>query len=200
MISELCPFNNPAWAERYFRRHSGIAHKNGVRFAKLLKRRGFKGGRILDSGCGFGAMVIELAKAFPEAEVVGIDQSDPLLETARKLAYEAGLSERVSFEKGDVTKLPYGDESFDAVVNIYMAHHVEDPSVMLAEIERVLKPGCIALIEDIKRSWLGLFESAFREAFSAREARELLNRSALREGRFLKGFYWWRFETGGGAR
>ena len=133
-------FNTPDSAESYYKQNLEGQKRYAKETVKKLVELGFKEGRILDAGCGYGLVTVELAKAFPKAEVVGIDLSDPLLEIARSLASDAGVSERVLFEKQDVQDMPYPDDSFDAVLNIYMFHIVEDPKKMVEEIERVLIP------------------------------------------------------------
>lgn len=86
------------FAEEYAQKHQKIAEKFGREVAEKLTRRGFKGERILDVGCGFGATAIVLAKALPRSEVVGIDLSEPLLELAIQAAQTAGLGGRIAFE------------------------------------------------------------------------------------------------------
>lgn len=58
-------------------------------FATALTRRGFRDGKLLDVGTGAGDVPIELAKVFPQAEIVGLDLSEPLLEIARASAEKA---------------------------------------------------------------------------------------------------------------
>lgn len=87
------------FAEEYARKHRRIAEKFGREMAEKLTLRGFREGRILDAGCGFGATAIVLARTLPQSEVVGIDLSDPLLELAIQAAQDAGVSERVIFER-----------------------------------------------------------------------------------------------------
>lgn len=188
-------FSDEAFAERYAKHHDGMVAKFGRGYAAKLSSRGFQGGRIIDLGCGSGATVIVLARAFPQSEAVGLDLSEPLLRWARTAAREAGVEERVRFENADVQRVPYEDDSFDVVVNLNMVHVVEDPVRMLDEIERILSPDGFLFIADLRRSWLGLVEKEIKSALTLGEARELLRRSRLREGTFSSSPLWWRFEA-----
>lgn len=153
------------------------------------------GGKILDVGCGFGATDLILAKQFADSEIVGIDLSEPLLRLAREAAEAANLGERARFEKADVQQIPFEDHSFDVVVNINMVHLVENPIRMLNEIKRVLLPGGILFIADLRRSLLGVIEGEIKSSLTLAEARDLFSQSGLRAGKFSWGFLWWRFES-----
>ena len=183
------------FGQGYAERHQKIAVKFGQEYAEKLSSRGFREGRILDVGCGFGATALILAERFPDSEVVGIDLSEPLLRLAEQAAQPMDPGERVRFEKADAQDIPYDDDSFDAVLNVQMVHIVEDPVRMLNEIERVLIPDGYLFIADIKRSWVGLVDKVFRSALTLEEARDVVRRSNVREGTFSSDLLWWRFEA-----
>ncbi|MFX1533201.1 MAG: class I SAM-dependent methyltransferase [Promethearchaeota archaeon] len=181
--------------------YAASAAKRNKRIAKIhvdsLSKLGFKKGRILEAGCGSGDIAIELTRAFPEAEVIGLDLSEPLLEMAQKSAEEAGLSDRCSFKKGNLEAMPFEDDSFDIVVTLNTLHVLDNPVAMLDEIERVLAPSGILQLSDIKRSrLLGLILPILKTAYSETEAKEILNRSKLRPWEFAQGTYWWGVRTG----
>ena len=148
-------FRDKEYADAYAKQHWKMAENFGQEFAKKLSSMGFQKGRIIDVGCGFGAMNLVLAERFVDSELVGIDLSEPLLQLAREAAEKAGHGERVRFEKADVQKIPYQDDSFDVAFCVNMVHLVDDPIRMLNEIERVLKQGGLLFIADLRRSWLG---------------------------------------------
>lgn len=191
-------FDTPDSAESYYKQNL----KNQKRYAKdtvkKIKELGFKEGRILDAGCGYGFVAVELAKAFPKAEIVGIDLSDPLLKMARSLASDAGVSERVLFEKQDVQDIQYPDDSFDAVLNLYMFHIVEDPKKMVEEIDRVLTPNGILYLRDLRRSWLGYFSRIIKTAYTLEEAKRLLKGSKLRPCKFKSSLLDFELESSSG--
>lgn len=97
-------------------------------------------GRILDVGCGSGSMTRALARALPEAEVVGVDLRDEYLTPARELAAEAGL-ENIEFVEGDAFSLPFEAGGFDLVWNKYLLQWLHDPRAALVEMKRVTRPG-----------------------------------------------------------
>ena len=140
-------------------------------------------------------MNIVLAHRFVDSEIVGIDLSDPLLRLANQSAQAAGLGERVRFEKADVRQIPYDAAAFDVAISTNMVHLVDDPVQMLNEIERILAPDGCLFIADIRRSWIGLLDKTFKSALTLDEAKELIDRSKVREGSFSSSLLWWRFEA-----
>ena len=188
-------FSDDEFAQRYADKHQKMAKNFGVEYTRKLTARGFSEGKILDVGCGFGGTLLTLAENFPDAQCVGIDMSDPLLELARQAAEAQGLEQRVVFEKADGQEIPYPDGSFDVVISTNVVHHVADPLAMLNEIERVLAPGGMLYIADIRRSGLaGFFDKAFREALSYSEVLALLYQAKWSKKPFTSGFLWWRYE------
>ncbi len=187
-------FDDEAFAQRYAERHQKMVERFGREYAEKLNSRGFRKGRIMDVGCGFGGMDIVLARRLVDSEIVGIDLSDSLLRLANQSAQAAGLDDRVTFEKADVHQIPYDDDSFDVVINTNMVHLVDDAVQMLNEIERILVPDGCLFIADVRRSWIGLLDKTFKSALTLDEGRELFGRSNLREGCFSSSLVWWRFE------
>lgn len=186
-------FDDPTTADDYADRHAKMVKKIGKAFAKRLSNMGFKNGRILDAGSGGGEMAIEIAMAFPEAEVVGIDLSEPLVERSQHLAEQKGLSGRVIFQKADVGQMPFEDDSFDAVVSLDMLHIVEDPVTMLNEMERVLKPDGELISQNVRRSWIGILEPIVKSAYTPSEVKDLITQSNLRPCKYDKSFMWLNF-------
>jgi ubiquinone/menaquinone biosynthesis C-methylase UbiE len=189
-------FDDETWALTYHKRNRSNIRRMGGRLAELLEKSGFTDGRILDAGCGFGAVTIELAKRFPRAEIQAVDLGRPLLNLAEKDAQTAGVADRISFGLGDVHQLDFEDHAFDLTVNTFMLHVVEHPVRMLAEIERVTGPGGRILITDLRRIWLGLVVKKLKTAFTLDEARQVIEKSSLRPGRYGKGPFWWDYFVG----
>ena len=188
-------FNDKNFAERYIKKHKKIIEKLGYDYAKKLASIGFEKGKILDAGCGFGAMDAVLAKEIHGCEIIGIDLSEPLIEYANYSVRDTDIEERLKFKKGDVQKLYFEENTFDVVFSTNMVHWVSKPIIMLNEIERVLKPDGYLFIKDLRRSWLGMFESEIKSAFSLDEAKKLIEQSELRKGTFSKSVLWWNFEV-----
>jgi ubiquinone/menaquinone biosynthesis C-methylase UbiE len=117
------------------------------------------------------------------------------LRLADQAAQATGLEQRVKFEIDDVEKMQYEDHSFDVILSINMVHIVENPVLMLNEIERVLVPAGFLFITDLRRSWLGFIEKEIKSALTIDEAKDLFSQSKLRKGNFSSSALWWRFET-----
>ena len=100
------------------------------------------GERVLDVGCGSGAVTREIARRIgSHGLAVGLDPSSELLVIARKLAQEARLGERVEFREGDVLRLPFPDRSFDVVLCASVLAHVPGGEAAVPELVRVLRSG-----------------------------------------------------------
>jgi len=101
---------------------------------------------ILDLGCGTGDLTISIARlAEKNAEIVGLDYSQPMLEKAQKKAAKSGVGNMVRFIQGDATSLPFPDAHLDCVGISFafrnLTHKNPLAQAHLAEVKRVLKPG-----------------------------------------------------------
>lgn len=107
-----------------------------------------KGSRGLDAGCGIGLQCLLLAdEVGPAGHVTGLDISTEHLDYGRDIVKKAGLSEYISFQEGDVTNLPFDDNTFDWVWSVDCAGFVPpEPLSSLRELVRVTKPGGIVAI------------------------------------------------------
>jgi SAM-dependent methyltransferase len=97
--------------------------------------------RALDAGTGAGALAIALAPLV--GQVVGVDIVPELLAEGRKRA-----PANVELVEADATRLPFDRASFDLVCTARTLHHVPRPELVLAELNRVLKPGGTMLVID----------------------------------------------------
>jgi ubiquinone/menaquinone biosynthesis C-methylase UbiE len=87
--------------------------------------------RALDVGTGTGAGALEIARRFPDAEVVGVDLAPGMVEEARR-KMPVTLEDRVSFDIGDASKLPFRDESFELVAHANMIPFFDEAARLLA--------------------------------------------------------------------
>jgi len=101
--------------------------------------------RLLDVACGPGLVVCAFAPHVQEA--TGIDVTPAMLERARKLAAEKGLT-NTAWRQGDVYSLPYEDAGFTIVTTRFSFHHFLDPAAVLREMVRVCAPGGRVLVVD----------------------------------------------------
>ena len=101
------------------------------------------GSRGLDAGCGIGLQALLLAEAVgPTGHVTGLDLSPQFLVHARGITEDAGLSERISFQQGDVNRLPFDDDAFDWVWSANCVGYAPlEPLPLLRELARVVRPG-----------------------------------------------------------
>jgi demethylmenaquinone methyltransferase/2-methoxy-6-polyprenyl-1,4-benzoquinol methylase len=97
----------------------------------------------LDAGCGIGLQALLLAEAIgPRGHVTGLDLSPAFLRHAEEVVKESDLSDRISFQEGDVSKLPFDDDTFDWVWSVdCVGYPVGDLLPLLRELARVVKPG-----------------------------------------------------------
>lgn len=103
-----------------------------------------RGSRGLDAGCGIGIQSLLLSEAVGlEGHVTGIDISPTFLDYGENLIHQAGLSKQISFQKGDVTTLPFENGEFDWVWSSFLVGYSPslDPLPAIKELARVVKPG-----------------------------------------------------------
>ena len=105
---------------------------------------------VLEIGSGPGELALEIARRLPGAEVVGIDLAEAMVDRATGRARAEGLAQRARFQLADAAALPLADGSFDVVVSTLSLHHWSDPAAVFAEIGRVLRPGGVALVYDLR--------------------------------------------------
>ena len=116
------------WNPDAYARHARFVSDLGMPVVELLKPR--PGERILDLGCGDGALTVRLAEL--GCEVVGIDASEDMITAAREL----GLDARVM----DAARLCF-DREFDAVFSNAALHWVPAADAVVAGVQAALKPG-----------------------------------------------------------
>ncbi|MCR5803301.1 MAG: class I SAM-dependent methyltransferase [Clostridia bacterium] len=124
------------------------------------------GGNGLDVGCGSAALTIACAKRFPKATFTGIDRWGKEYASFNKvLCMKNSKAEGVSntsFMQGDAVKLPFKDETFDAVTSNYVYHNIpsKDRQAILLETLRTLKKGgCFAIHDIMSKSKYGDMEA-----------------------------------------
>lgn len=97
--------------------------------------------RVLDVATGTGMVAADLVRRYG-CSVVGLDQSPEMLAGARaKLDADPRLAERIELVRGEAESLPFSDGEFDHLTFTYLVRYVDDPSVVLRELARVVKPG-----------------------------------------------------------
>ncbi len=107
------------------------------------------GERVLDLATGVGAMASRLLRAFPGIELVGVDLS------AAQLAAARTNHPALSVLRGDGTRLPFADATFERVHCSWLLEHVPSPVAVLREVRRVLKPGAFCQFVEVDNATLG---------------------------------------------
>lgn len=95
---------------------------------------------VLDLGCGPGSITIGLAEVVSEGRAVGVDIEPGQIQLAIENAAKRGV-QNCTFDVGNVEDLPYEANSFDAVFGHTILLQFRDPSRVLNEVVRVLRPG-----------------------------------------------------------
>ena len=101
---------------------------------------------VLDVASGPGLLVCAFARAAKNA--TGVDMTPAMLEQARKLQKEKGLT-NVSWQPGDVYALPFPQPQFSIVSSRFAFHHFQDPLAALKEMKRVCLPGGRIVVADM---------------------------------------------------
>ncbi len=112
--------------ERFFR-PGYLAHieKEWIPSLDGVEKKLRDGARVADVGCGHGASTVIMAKAWPRSTFVGYDFHQGSIETARKRAAAAGVSDRVKFEVAPATEFP--GSGYDLVAHFDCLHDLPDP-------------------------------------------------------------------------
>lgn len=162
-----------------------------------------EGGTLLDLGCGSGRLLARLARSRPDARIIGLDLSDPMLQTGRRTLEEEGLTDRVELRRGDITTFDADlDEQVDAISCNFALHHMPTEAATSRCLDAIARArsrtGCAVWIYDFARlrdartwpailsmiNWPGpvvhsdAIESE-RAAFSADELKSLLEGAGL---------------------
>lgn len=125
-------FSNAESYERFIGRWSRTLAPLLVTFSGVVDNT-----RVLDVGCGTGALAAAILAAHPHCRVVGIDPSQEYVAYAKARDGQADAA----FEIGDAQKLRFPDASFDGCASLLVFNFIPDPAKALAELRRVTRPG-----------------------------------------------------------
>ncbi len=123
----------------------------GHAMAQLITQRfpDTKPTRILDMGCGIGALTRGLKEFWPEAEVHGLDLSGPFMRCAHMMAEDSQLE--MHFHQLDAAKTGFENNSFDLIVSQILFHETWDEKLVeiMQEVKRLLSPGGVFFNIDV---------------------------------------------------
>jgi SAM-dependent methyltransferase len=122
---------------RYFLDVESYRYDSAPSIPEIARFASHRGNRVLEIGCGLGTDGAQFALA--GADYVGVDLTEAAVALARENFGVRGL--QGEFLNADAERLPLASESFDHVYSFGVIHHSPDPSRIVAEIRRVLKPG-----------------------------------------------------------
>jgi demethylmenaquinone methyltransferase/2-methoxy-6-polyprenyl-1,4-benzoquinol methylase len=152
-------FDNIAHRYDFLNRFLSLGIDKGWRKKAITMLAEHKPKRILDVATGTADFAIATLKINPD-EVIGVDISEGMLDIGRKKLAEQGII-KVRLETGDSEDLQFEDASFDAVIVAFGVRNFENLEKGLSEINRVLRPGGVAMILEFSKP-KGLFGLIFK--------------------------------------
>ena len=151
-------FDNIAHRYDFLNRFLSLGIDKGWRKKAIKMLEAYQPKRILDVATGTADFAIATLEINPE-EVIGVDISEGMLDVGRKKITEKGIT-NIRLESGDSENLQFEDASFDAVIVAFGVRNFENLEKGLAEINRVLRPGGVAMILEFSKP-KGLFGVIF---------------------------------------
>jgi hypothetical protein len=137
-----CLFSGTEW---FFRTGYRAELPNWIAALDGVAERLAAGATVADVGCGHGASVVVLAAHYPQARITGFDFHAPSIETARRRAAEAGVTDRTSFEVADAKSY---EGEFDLICFFDCLHDMGDPVGIAAYArDHLTADGTILLVE-----------------------------------------------------
>lgn len=170
---------DPAEAARLESQATSLAHYLNQEFKLLNFSPNMK---VLDAGCGSGAITRRIAEAVHPETVVGMDIDPVFIEEARKTALSKGV-ENIRFDIGNIDDMDYETGSFDLAYCRLVLMHVNDPVRSVSEMRRVTRKGGYVAASDLDDGLLTVYPEAptFWRLWRARAARSGENRRIGRE-------------------
>lgn len=173
---------------------------------ETFRSSGIVDGSVLEIGPGPGYVGLEWLKKSGNGTLTALDISPDMIRLARKNAEEYGLGARVTYVEGSALKMPFREASFDAAFSNGSLHEWEDPLLVFAEMERVLKPGGIFCVADMRRDVnpvlaylignstkpreiIAGFWSSLRAAYTKEELEGILRQTAFADVTVKKEFF-----------
>ena len=132
---------------------------------RLLEGSSLAGCKVLDIGCGLGAIDELLVREHGASSVVGVDIDPELIERMQARMAHAGLGDRIAGRRVDGGPLPFEAATFDVVFSKDSLVQIPDKTAIFAEILRVLRPGGRFIASDWLRGGTGAYSPEMLEFF-----------------------------------
>jgi SAM-dependent methyltransferase len=163
---------------------------------KDVLKAGIVSGHALEVGPGPGYLGLEWLKATDSTRLTGLDISPDMLDVARRNAVQYEFESRATYIDSPGGQMPFADATFDGVFTNGSLHEWQNPTQVMNEIARVLKPTGRYFISDLRRDmnpmlrwlmWLGCQPNAMRPglttslnaSYTPRELKEIVGASQL---------------------
>jgi len=131
----LAAFLEFLWGEGY------MSPGGADEVSRVVAGLDLSGKRVLDIGCGTGAIALSLHRDHGAAQVVGIDVEDTVCNIARNRVKDARCANAIDIVKTSPGPFAFNDASFDVVFSKDSIIHIPDKEALAAEVFRVLRPG-----------------------------------------------------------
>ena len=118
---------------------------------KEILNLGITGGHILELGNGPGYLGLEWLKSTQGTKLTGLDISADMVSLAERNARDYGLEDRTRYVLSSGSRMPFEDETFDAVITNGSLHEWSEPKATFDEIWRVLRRGGKYFVSDLRR-------------------------------------------------
>jgi len=176
--------------------------KGWIETPRIIKS-GITQGEVLEIGSGPGYLGLEWLKNTKETSLQGVDISFEMIHIAEQNAREYGFEQRTRYVQSDAQRIPFDDNSFDAVFSNGSLHEWAEPKNVLNEIHRVLKPNGRYFISDLRRDINLLMKwsmylitkpkeirpglsTSLNAAYTVDEIRAILNETLLKDAHITK--------------
>ncbi|HEY3730110.1 MAG TPA: class I SAM-dependent methyltransferase [Steroidobacteraceae bacterium] len=144
--------DDPEQALAYHRADFSASHGARVAMFQRLYPRLRLSGPVLDLGCGSGDVLLRFARAFPGAQFVGVDGSQPMLQLAQQtVAEQPLLQQRLSFQYGIIPDCALPDEPWQLIMSHSLLHQLHRPQVLWQTIAQAAPQGCAVFAADLRR-------------------------------------------------
>lgn len=106
---------------------------------------------VLDLGCGTCDITRRFAKAYPEAGFHALDGAERMLDYAKNLNHDAGLSQRIKLVDGCIPDAKLPQQHYHAIISNSLLHHCLDPLILWQTIQNHSKPYATVFVMDLIR-------------------------------------------------